>query len=205
MNCKYCQSTNTIKFGKYQNTQYYWCKGCKRKFSGVETIPKMHTPTRQIADALNMYYEGLSLSEIRRNLIQQHKNYISRISAYNWVERFTKLAVEETERHKPDVGGVWVADECMIELDGKNVWFWDIIDTKTRFLLASHMSYTRTSKDAGILMERAFRKAGRYPRIIYTDKLRAFLEGIEQVFGGETRHMQGSPFDIESHHNYIER
>ena len=54
-------------------------------------------------------------------------------------------------------------------------------------------------------MEKAFKKAGRYPRIIYTDKLRAYLEGIEQVFGGETRHRQGSPFDIESHHNYIER
>ncbi|HEY4712383.1 MAG TPA: IS6 family transposase [Dehalococcoidia bacterium] len=203
--CKYCGSPNVIKFGKYQNTQYYWCKDCKRKFSGVEAIPKMHTPTHQIADALNMYYEGLSLSEIRRNLIQQHKNYISRISAYNWMERFTKLAIEETEKYKPDVGGIWVADETMIELDGKNVWFWDIIDTRTRFLLASHMSYSRTSADARILMEKAFKKAGRYPRIIYTDKLRAYLEGIEQVFGGETHHRQGSPFDIESHHNYIER
>jgi transposase-like protein len=165
----------------------------------------MHTPTHQIADALNMYYEGLSLSEIRRNLIQQHSNYISRISAYNWMERFTKLAIEEAEKYKPNVGGIWVADKTMIDLDGRNVWFWDIIDTSTRFLLASHMSYSRTSEDAKILMEKAFKKAGRYPRIIYTDKLRAYLEGIEQVFGGETRHKQGSPFDIESHHNYIER
>lgn len=203
--CKYCGSPDIIKFGKYNNVQYYWCKDCKRKFSGTEAIPKMHTPTHQIADALNMYYEGLSLSEIRRNLIQQHKNYISRISAYNWMERFTKLAIEQTEKYKPDVGGIWVADETMIELDGENIWFWDLIDTKTRFLLASHMSYTRTSKDAGILMEKAFKKTGTYPRIIYTDKLRAYLEGIEQVFGGETRHTQGSPFDIESHHNYIER
>lgn len=205
MNCKYCGSSDVIKFGTYNNVQYYWCKDCKRKFSGIEAIPKMHTPTNQIADALNMYYEGLSLSEIRRNLIQQHKNYISRISAYNWMERFTKLAIEATEKYKPHVGGVWVADETMIELDGKNVWFWDIIDTRTRFLLASHMSYSRTTKDAQILMEKAFKKAGRYPRIIYTDKLRAYLEGIEQVFGGETRHQQGSPFEIESHHNYIER
>jgi putative transposase len=203
--CKYCGSPNIIKFGKYQDTQYYWCKDCKRKFSGIKAIPKMHTPTHQIADALNMYYEGLSLSEIRRNLIQQHRNYISRISAYNWMVRFTKLAIEEAQKYKPSVGGIWVADETVIELDGKNIWFWDIIDTRTRFLLASHMSYSRTSKDAQILMEKAFKKAGRYPRIIYTDKLRAYLEGIEQVFGGETRHKQGSPFDVESHHNYIER
>jgi putative transposase len=205
MNCKYCQSPDTIKYGVYKGIQRYFCKFCHRKFSDNKAIPKMQTPTHQIADALNMYYEGLSLSEIRRNLIQQHNNYISRISAYNWVERFTELAVKEAGKYRPKVGGVWVADETMIDLDGKNVWFWDLIDTKTRFLLASHMSYTRTSEDARILMEKAFKKAGRYPRIIYTDKLRAYLEGIEQTFGCETTHIQGSPFDIEKNTNLIER
>ena len=139
--CKYCQSPDINKYGKIKGVQYYWCKDCKRKFSGEATIPKMQTPTHQIADALNMYYEGLSLSEIRRNLIQQHDNYISRISAYNWFERFTKLAIAEADKYQPKVGGIWVADETVIDIDSKNVWFWDIIDTKTRFLLASHMSY----------------------------------------------------------------
>jgi len=37
--CKYCQSPNVIKFGKYNNVQYYWCKDCKRKFSGVVEQP----------------------------------------------------------------------------------------------------------------------------------------------------------------------
>lgn len=38
MNCKYCQSENIIKYGKYKNTQYYYCKDCKRKFAGIDTI-----------------------------------------------------------------------------------------------------------------------------------------------------------------------
>jgi len=25
INCKYCQSENVIKYGKYKDTQYYWC------------------------------------------------------------------------------------------------------------------------------------------------------------------------------------
>jgi transposase-like protein len=143
--------------------------------------------------------------EIRRNLIQQYNDYISDATAFNWVKRFTNLAVKEAEKYKPSVGGIWVADETMIDIDGKNIWFWDIIDTKTRFLLASHMSYTRTSEDAKILMDKAVKKAGRFPRVIYTDKLRAYLEGIEHTFGGEIEHRRGSPFDVESHHNYIER
>src|SRR3990170_8956630 len=97
-----------------------------------------------VADALNMYYEGMSLAEIRRNFIQQDNNYLTRTSPYNWVQRFTELAVKEADKYHPNVGSIWVADETVIDIDGKNVWFWDMIDTKTRFLIASHMSFNRT-------------------------------------------------------------
>ena len=203
--CKYCQSENVIKYGLYKDVQRYFCKDCKRKFAGIDTIPKMQYPTHQVADALNMYYEGMSLNDIRRNLIQQHNSYISDATAYNWVNRFSKLAIIEAGKYKPDVGSVWVADETMIDLDGKNIWLWDIIDSKTRFLIATHMSYTRTSKDAEQLMKQAYERTGKIPRVIYTDKLRAYLEGIERVFGGDTSHRQGAPFDVENNTNKIER
>ena len=205
MNCKYCQSPNVIKYGKYKAVQRYFCKDCGRKFAGIDTIPKMQYSTSKIADALNMYYEGMSLLEIRRNLIQQHNDYISDATIYNWVKRFSKLAIMQAGKYKPEVGGVWVADETMVDLDGKNVWFWDIIDTKTRYLLASHMSYTRTTKDAEALMKQAYKRTGRIPRVIYTDKLRAYLDGIELTFGADTEHRQGSPFDVEDNTNLIER
>jgi len=203
--CKYCQSEYVIKYGTYKDTQYYWCKDCKRKFSNPDAIPKMQTSTRTVADVLNMYYEGLSEAEIRRNLIQQDNSYISTGSVYNWVNRFSKMAILEANKYKPDVGSVWVADETVIDIDGKNIWFWDILDTKTRFLIASHMSYTRTSKDAQALMKQAYDRTGKIPRVIYTDKLRAYLDGIELTFGGDTTHKQGSPFDVEVNTNLIER
>lgn len=193
------------EYGKLKGVQRYYCKDCERKFANPDAIPKMQTNIRDIADALNMYYEGMSLAEIRRNFIQQDNNYITRTSPYNWVQRFTDLAVSEAKNYKPDVGSIWVADETMIDLDGKNVWFWDLIDTKTRFLIASHMSYTRTSKDAEELMQMAYNRTSKSPRVIYTDKLRAYLEGIERVFGADTKHIQGGPFVLEHKANYIER
>jgi len=203
--CKYCQSENVIKYGFYKAVQRYFCKECKRKFAGIDTIPKMQYATSKVSDAINMYYEGMSLKEIRRNFIQQHNDYISDVSALNWVNRFSKLAIMEANKYKPDVGSVWTADETVIDIDGKNIWFWDIIDTKTRFLIASHMSYTRTSKDAEQLMKQAYERTGKIPRVIYTDKLRAYLEGIERTFGGDTKHKQGSPFNVENNTNLIER
>ena len=203
--CKYCQSPNVIKFGKYKLTQYYYCKNCERKFSNPDAIPKMQTDSKCLADVLNMYYEGMSEAEIRRNLIQQDEKYVSTGSIYNWVRRFTNLAVKEAEKYKPKVSGVWAADETVIDLDGKNIWFWDIIDTKTRFLIASHMSYSRTTRDAHELMQKAYQRTGRAPRVIYTDKLQAYLDGIEIAFGADTQHRRGGPFDIEVNTNVIER
>jgi putative transposase len=203
--CKYCQSERIRKYGTYKGIQRFYCNECKRKFVATDTIPKMQYSTSKVADALNMYYEGMSLNEIRRNFIQQHNDYPSDVSVLNWVNRFTKLAVIEADKYKPDVGRVWVADETVLDIDGKNVWFWDIIDTKTRYLIASHMSFTRTIKDAESLMKQAYNRTGKIPRVIYTDKLRAYLEGIERTFGAETHHAQGSPFDVESNTNFIER
>lgn len=205
INCKYCQSVNVIKYGKLKDVQRYFCKSCNRKFANPNAIPKMQTSIRDVADALNMYYEGMSLAEIRRNFIQQDNNYITRTSPYNWARRFTKLAVDEAKKHKPEVGSIWVADETVIDLDGKNVWLWDLIDSDTRFLIATHLSYTRTTKDAQELMKQAFERTRKIPRVIYTDGLRAYLDGIELTFGADTQHKQGSPFDVENNTNLIER
>jgi transposase-like protein len=69
--CKYCQSERIRKYGTYKGIQRYFCNDCGRKFVATDTIPKMQYSTHKIADVLNMYYEGMSLLEIRRNLIQQ--------------------------------------------------------------------------------------------------------------------------------------
>jgi len=86
-----------------------------------------------------------------------HNNYPSDSTVYEWVVRFTNKAIQEAKNCKPEVGDVWIADETVLKIGGRKVWFWDIIDTKTRFLLASHMSYTRTTKDALILFFPCYR------------------------------------------------
>ena len=96
LKCKYCHCEHVIKYGKYKEVQYYYCKDCRHKFASTETIPKMQYSTSKIADAINMFYEGMSLKEIRRNFIQQHNDYISDTTAFNWIRRFTEIAVKES-------------------------------------------------------------------------------------------------------------
>jgi len=165
----------------------------------------MKTPANLIASALGMYYGGMPLDSIQRQFIQDHKNNLSESNFWNWIKRFTQDAIEQSKDFKPVVGDTWVADETYLKLGKKDIYFWDIIDAKTRFLLASHVSTTRTSKDAKELMELAKQRVGKTPKVIITDKLRSYISGVEDVFGSDTKHRQGGPFNIDSNTNLIER
>lgn len=209
--CKHCGTTRTIKYGKYKNTQMYFCNSCKRRFQADDSLFGMRVKADYIAGALDDYYRGLSIRDISDHLYQQHGYRPSKHVVFNWVDKYTTLAANHFRDFKPKVGDTWIADETVIDLDkNRNIWFWDIIDADTRFLLASRVSETRTTQDAQILMEQAAKKAGKVPKRVLTDKLAAYLDGIDLAFGGESEHIQTSPFagydstsKIERWHNTI--
>lgn len=204
--CKFCGSHNISSYGSYKGVPRWWCKDCKRKFVDNDALPGMRTPIVQIADALSMFYEGLSLNGIRRNLQQAYNNYPSDSTVYEWVVRFTKLAISQTKDYKAKVGKLWIADETVLRVAGDKIWYWDVIDDKTRFLLASHMSLTRTTASAKAFMELANARADRPEKItIVTDKLQAYLDGIELVFGAEAKHIQAKTLRATPGTQLIER
>ena len=80
-----------------------------------------------------------------------------------------------------------------------------MIDEDTRFLLASHLSMSRTSRDASALMGKAWKRANKAPKVIISDKLYAYLDGIETVFGADTEHIQSKGMSADINTNLIER
>lgn len=204
--CKYCHNTTGIvRFGTYKDTQQLWCKNCQRKFADNQAIAGMRTPIDQVGLALLDFYSGDSLNDIRTRLTQQFQNSPSDNSIYGWITRFSKVAIDKTKNLKPNVGDVWLADETVLQIAGHNIWFWDVMDSKTRFLLASHMSASRSSNDAEVLMLDAANRAGKVPREVITDKLLAYVDGIERAFGSDTTHVQSQGFKIQPNTNLIER
>ncbi len=69
----------------------------------------------------------------------------------------------------------------------------------------AHLSPTRTTRDAEILFERAYRNAERKPERVVTDGLRAYQDGIEKTFGGDTRHEVAAGIRYKSNNNLMER
>jgi transposase-like protein len=155
----------------------------------------MKVPAEYVNRAVGEYYAGLSINDIRNLLKQDYDYYPSKSVVFQWVNKYTEIATKHFKDLHPQVGDTWVADETMLDLDGQHkVWFYDIIDEKTRYLLASRVALSRTTHDAEMLMREAYKRAGKAPKEVITDKNYSYLDGIEKTFGADTEHIQGSPF-----------
>jgi putative transposase len=200
--CKYCGSGGILKFGTYKGVQRYWCKACKRKFKVNDTTFHMKTDTNLVSSSLNMYYEGMPIKAIRRHLLQEHNQAPSTATIYEWIQKYTQYATDSAKGYHPQVGGIWIADETVLNIDGQQLWLWDIIDDKTRFLLATRLSRSRTTRDAQTLIDRAVKMAGKSPQVVITDKLKSYLD---VRYDKDTEHIQGGIARVEDNTQKIER
>ena len=128
--------------------------------------------------------------------------------------------MKEADKHQPKVGDTWIADETYVYIDkskanvenpcdksrkAKWVIFWDIMDADTRFLLASHLASNRSTQDAKALIDKAAKRAGKIPKVVVTDRLKAHLDGIELAYGSGTQYKPGQPLSVEKNNSLIER
>ncbi len=203
--CKFCGSKDVVKYGFKNKIQQYLCYNCHRKFNMKDTLENKKTPIVEVGTALSLYFSGLSLDKISEQLQSIYADSIDPSTIYHWITEYSRTAHDTLKNHKVKLGKIWVVDETAIEVGGKNIWFWDIIDDKTRFLIASHMSYSRTVGDAVTIMSRAYERSQSVPTFILSDKLPAYPRGIQEVFGKHADHIQSKGFTAEINTNLIER
>ena len=202
--CKWCGSTDTQKYGIRKDVQEYLCNGCGRKFIDKDAPFKKQTSIDLIGGSLTDYYDGLSFGDIARHLTEGG-NPVNESTVYRWIFSYTAKAVKYFDTIKPKVSDTWLCDETVLKIAGRNVWFWDIIDEETRFLIASHFSVTRTLNDVMTVMRRAQKKAGRNPHFLLSDSLGVYPDGIERIFGADSHHIQVKGITHEINNNLIER
>ncbi|MEL7562486.1 IS6 family transposase [Dehalogenimonas sp. 4OHTPN] len=204
--CKHCGSRRTRRYGHSKAQKQRWlCNDCCHTFIESDAQPGMRVPPDQVASAVSMFYEGLSLTAICRQMKQIHGYEPSDGTVYRWITKYTREAIDRTKDIKPAVGDVWLCDETVLKIGGKNVWFYDIIDVKTRFLLASHIADKRYLGDARMVLNRAGNKAGKKPKVVITDSLNSYPQAIGDVFGTSTRHIKYKGITQTPNNNILER
>ena len=61
------------------------------------------------------------------------------------------------------------------DVGGEKVWLWNVMDGKTRYILACHLSKERDARAAIATMRKATQAADKPPKYFFSDKLRSYL------------------------------
>ena len=151
---------------------------------------------------------SMSVRKIERQIQYLFKVKVSSVAIYKWINKYSTLTKNYTDTLKADFGDIWHVDETVIKIKGKNKWFWEIIDEKTRFMVAEHLSNSRKIDDSKILFKDARNRTIKKPRIIYADGCFAYKKGFNLHFGDRNRTctlIQNVGISGRVHQNMVER
>jgi len=182
MKCKYCGSESLIKKGFARKKQLYKCKDCGHRFYLDGKFARMKTGKHIIVTALNLYYDGLSFRKTQRNLKQIFGETVSQVTILNWIKKYSKLVKEFVTTLTPQLSGFWHEDETMLKCEGRSIWFWEMIDEDTKFLVASHVSGTRTLQDTIAIFKKGYEQSKVRPKAVYVDGSFVYKPAFNKVF-----------------------
>jgi len=82
----------------------------------------------------------------------------------------------------PQLSGLWHEDETMLQCEGRSIWFWEMIDEDTRFMVASHVSHTRTFEDTVSIFKKGLEQSKVKPRAVFVDGSFVYSSAFNKVF-----------------------
>ncbi len=204
--CPACGSGKVVKAGKQSGHQRYSCKECDKWFRANGMAEGRRVPAEQMGMAIRMFYSGMSYQQIAEAMNKAFDIKPSKATLYEWVRDYTDRATDTLKdpRYEAHTGDEWVADEMQVTVGGEKYWNWNVMDAKTRYILASHLSKHRNLRAAETVMEKAAAAAYEHPKVIKTDRLGSYPAAINLVFP-YTKHVQSDGIRAEVNNNLSER
>ena len=211
--CKFCDSVNIIKWGYRKNktvkTPRFKCKDCGQSFVVDEGFAKMRFDPKIITLALDLYFKGVSLRKIGNHINQFYGLQISHMGVYKWLQKYGKIVNDYVNQLELELSEVWNTDEMKVKCGGKWVWLWNVMDSGTRFLLASQISGKREIMDARKVFQEAKKRGKTKPSTMITDGLPAYIKAFKKEFftlrNPRTKHIRNVGFRDKTNNNRIER
>ena len=149
LDCPACDSGRVVKIGKRVGRQRYLCRACNKKFHISGNTPGRRFPPGQTGAAIRMFYSGMSYKQIAEHMAEQYDiPEPSKATIYEWVRDYTDKALVQMKDHKAQTGDEWVVDEMQVRVGGQKYWNWNVMDSKSRYILASYLSKGRGAREA---------------------------------------------------------
>ncbi|MDG6967123.1 MAG: IS6 family transposase [Nitrososphaerota archaeon] len=136
-----------------------------------------------IIAALNLYFEGLSVRKTQRQLKRLIGEEVNEATIWHWVQKYSKLVnAYVIKAHTPQTSGKWHEDETVIKCEGRDQWLWEMIDEDTKFLVATHLSGSRTFEDTVAVFQKGLDNTKQRPRAVFVDGSYVYQSAFNRVF-----------------------
>ena len=122
------------------------------------------------------------MRKAQRNLEQIFGEKVSQVTILNWIKKYSILVKEYVMAQVPQLSGLWHEDETMLSCEGRNIWFWEMVDEDTKFLVADHISNTRTLEDAVVIFKKGVQQSKVRPRALFVDGSYVYNTAFNKVF-----------------------
>ena len=141
-----------------------------------------HATPQQIGAAVDMYFDGLSYKRVAENIEEYFGRKTNAVTIMRWVHDYADRAHEIVHDTKTPTGPEWVADEIVVRVGGRKYWLFNVMDAKTRFVLAAHLSPQRTARAAATALALTRDRAADPPNVVKTDGLPSYGRGVRTAF-----------------------
>jgi putative transposase len=189
--CAKCGSIRVVRYGTSAGKQTFKCNDCQARFregliKGAKYSPEMVSLT------LDLYFSGMSLRKIARTVNEQYGLSLGATSIYRWIQRYVPIVSEYVNSLTPQLSETWHADELFVKMKGGEkvgraegmAYLWNVMDRKTRFLLASRLSKYRNDTGGIPAFKQAIANAhGSKPEQVVADGLHAYRDSVKFSFG----------------------
>ena len=216
--CPKCGSIRVIRFGSTYGKQSFKCKDCEHRFRESALVRGSRYSPEMVSLSLDLYFSGMSLRKIARVVNDHFGTEMGSTSIYRWIQRFVPRISEYAASLAPQLSETWQADELFVKMKGgeterqygqKNMaYLWNVMDRKTRFLLASRLSEKRDALSAVAVFNRAVKVAhGSEPERVLTDGLDKYTLPMSVSFTHKPEHVKRSGIRGKPHanNNRVER
>lgn len=191
--CIRCKSDRIKKMGFRQTKnrgkkQRWLCRACDKSFTIDDGFWKMKNNPDKITEALHLYFSGTSLRKTQAHLRVFRESNCSYVTILDWIRKYATLVSGFTDSLKLNVGEELMSDEMEYSTKGKQTWFVDVMDTKTRYIVSSDFMRGRTIENLTNVLKDAKIKTGEQVKIVTTDGLQGYQRVLRKTFGLQSSH-----------------
>ena len=196
--CEKCDGKNIKKDGVRETknrskVQRYKCKDCSHRFSIDDGFWKMKNHENKITSCMNMYYAGMSLRKIQEHLQMFAPKNSHYSTIYRWIVKYANMIGILTDNIQIKSGKELMSDEMEYHRLGEQNWFVDVMDTETRFVVASDYMKSRTIENLTKVLKKGKLVTGEQVKTVTTDGLQGYERVLKKSFGLKTHWNHKSP------------